>query len=158
MIANRRNNRGIERGIELDVLPDGRIDQLGEVGLDDASLILRLDSLHLLPRSLRFDGEHVVGRHEAGLVAAADVCQLCIHAADGLGEHARRFARGHERPVGPRDFELQIGARGIEVLARGGRFGFGRSLQRLEAAAGIDRPLELDTGQVVVGYVGIQDL
>ena len=72
-------------------------------------------------------------------------------------DDAQRLGRGDQRPVGARDLERQIAARRRDVVGRRRRVDPRGALERVEAAAGVDRPLQVEARAVVVGDVGIDD-
>ncbi len=80
-----------------------------------------------------------------------------IGALQPAREHLLRLARGHQRPEGPGDFEPEIGTGGRQVAGNRLTLGASRACQGIDAAAGIDRPLQVQARAVVVGDVGIQD-
>ena len=72
-------------------------------------------------------------------------------------DHAQRLGGGDQRPVGARDLERQIAAGRGDLVGRRGRLDARGALERVEAAAGVDRPLQVEPRAVVVGNIGIDD-
>ncbi len=73
------------------------------------------------------------------------------------GDDRFGFARRHESPERARDLETQIGSGRGEVLAGGLALRTGCTLQRVRAAAGVHRPLEIEPRPEVIWNVGIND-
>ena len=109
-------------------------------------------------RGLRFGGRDVVRRDEAGGEPGAHVADVRVHRLERAAQHGLGLAGRHRGPVGARDLEPEVGPRRVHVLAIGASFRARRALERIAAAAGVDRPLQVEPRAVVVGNVGIDDL
>ena len=73
-------------------------------------------------------------------------------------EHDFGIAGGDDRPVRAGDLETEIGARRVHVPGDRAAFGAGGAFERVAAAAGVNRPLQIEPGAVVVGNVRVDDL
>ena len=85
------------------------------------------------------------------------VLQMRADAPDRLVDDADRFAGGDERKKSSRDLEREIVPRRRNLVVGGGRFDARGALDRIEPAAGVDRPLQVETRAVVVRNVRIDD-
>ena len=107
-------------------------------------------------RLLRLDRQHVARRHEPDTQLIAYVVQMRVRALQRLpydiqGRASRRH--GQERTG---DFELQIGARGLAILPSRLDLCPGSTGERLQAAARVNRPLQIDPRLHAVREVGVK--
>ena len=105
---------------------------------------------------LRFDRQHVARRNEPDAQLISHVVQVRVGALQRL-PHDIDATHGPSATaqIRARDLELQIRARRFAILP--GRFGLGARCprERLQPAAGVDRPLQIDPRSQVVRNVGI---
>ena len=130
-----------------------RADQTLKIGFGDAAQIRGLDGQNALMRQLRLGGRHVVGRNQPGRQPAAHVAHVRVGGVERTPQHVLRLARRQDGVERARDLEAQIRARSVEILPRGRALRRGRVHQRVRAAAGVDRPLQVETRAIVVGDV-----
>ena len=107
-------------------------------------------------RLLRLDRQHVARRNEPDAQLIADVVQVRVRALQRLAYDIQGRARRRHGQERTGDFELQIGARGLAILP--GRFDLcpGSTGERLQAAARVDGPLQIDPRLHAVREVGVK--
>ena len=76
-------------------------------------------------------------------------------AGERLVDDVDRGARGNDGPVGPRDLQIEIRARGVAILRDGAASAAAARVNAESSSARVDRPLEIDARADVVGNVGI---
>ena len=128
-----------------------------ELGRGQVALVARFDQQHPLAGFLRLGRGDFVWRNEAGVEAFAHVPDVGLRAGDALLEDALGRPGGHERPERASNLEAKVGPRRRDVGRRRGRLRLRRALERIAAAAVVDRPLEIEPRPVVVRHVRIDD-
>ena len=126
--------------------------ELGGRRLDEA---LGFDAEHPLVRLLRFDRQHVAWRNQTDAQLIPYVREMRARALQRLAHDIQRRPSRQHRPERASDLQLQIGASGVAILARGFRIRAGGAGERLQAATGVDGPLEIDPRSHVVRNVGV---
>ncbi len=74
-----------------------------------------------------------------------------------LSDDILRSARRDDGPIRARDLKSEIGSDGLAILTGGVRLGSGRARQRLEPAARVDRPLQVEPRSHGIRYVWVND-
>ncbi len=116
------------------------------------------DRHQLLARLLRLGRQQLVRRDEPLVEPRAEIAHVATDALERSDQHLLGLARRHQGPEGARNLEPQVRASRRQFLAGRLPLGMRRALERIETAAGVEQPLQVEPGPEIVRQVGIHDL
>ena len=107
-------------------------------------------------RALRFRAQDIVRRNQALIETAAEIAQMRIEGIQRALDDRFGLSGRDQRPERACGFEARVQPGGGHVESCRVTLGARSTPERLLPSAGINRPLKIRTGPVVVGNVRIE--